>query len=120
MIVCEKGHIYELENKYKGTQRLSFFKDLPFDGEKHDGVLCQEVIRVLIDRMLELWQQKPCHESTEIIQKLRELLILFEVRAVRGTLEKSYPKTGLHIEQLPVLTNGHIFDLKNNKEIKNE
>lgn len=111
MEVVEKGHVYRLANKQAGGQMLTFFKDLPQSEAVHDGVLCQEVLRVLIDRMLELWQQKPCHESTEIIQKMRECLVLFEVRAARGTLEKSYQKCGRHIEQLPTFENGHVFEI---------
>jgi hypothetical protein len=111
MKIIEDSHIYELDNKYEGVQRLIFFKDLPHSEEGHDGVLCQEVLRALIDRMVSLWSQKPCHESTEIVQKLRECLVLFETRAARGTLEKSYAKVGLHVDQLPVKENGHIFNL---------
>jgi hypothetical protein len=111
MKTIERAHIYELENKHEGVQRLVFFKDLPADSAWHDGVLCQEVLRALIDRMLDLWAQRPCHESTEIIQKLRECLVLFETRAARGTLEKSYAKVGQHVEQLPVKANGHVFDI---------
>lgn len=112
MKVVEASHIYELANKLKGKQTLTFFKDLPHSEDGHDGVLCQEVIRALTDRVLGLWAQKPCQESTEIIQKLREILILFEVRAAKGTLEKSYSKVGMHVECLPVHSNGHIFDLE--------
>lgn len=111
MKIVQDGHIYELNNKLTGVQTLTFFKDLPSNQPSHDGVLCQEVLRALIDRMLDLWTQKPCHESTEIVQKLRECLVLFETRAARGTLEKSYSKTGLHVEQLPVLANGHVFNI---------
>ncbi len=112
MDVVKRGHIYDLDNKLKGKQRLFFFKDLPHSEDQNDGVLCQEVIRALIDRMLELWQQKPCDESTEIIQKLRECLILFETRAARGSLQKCFEKIGKHIENLPVHRNGHIFTLE--------
>ncbi len=111
MNVIERAHIYELENKHEGVQRLVFFKDLPQSEAGHDGVLCQEVLRVLVDRLIDLWAQRPCHETTEIIQKLRECIVLFETRAARGTLEKSYTKIGLHVEQLPIKANGHVFDL---------
>jgi len=113
MKVIEPGHIYQLENKLEGKQILTFFKDLPKNGNHHDGVLCQEVLRALIDRCLDLFSQKPCNETADIIIKLRECLVLFETRAARGTLEKSYAKSGKHVEQLPVKANGHIFDLDN-------
>lgn len=114
MKVIELSHIYQLANKLNGYQTLTFFKDLPKSELGHDGVLCQELLRVLIDRMLGLWSQKPCDESTQIIQKLRECLILFEVRAAKGTLEKSYALCGKHVECLPVQDNGHIFSLEPN------
>lgn len=112
MKVLERGHIYELENKKSGIQILSFFKDLPKGGENHDGVLCQEVLRALIDRVIELWTQQPCQESTEILMKLRECLVLFESRAARQSLNKCYASTGLNIEELPTLINGHVFSLE--------
>ncbi len=110
--IIEFGHIYALANKHNGEQILTFFKDLPHgDPANHDGVLCQEVLRALIDRVDDLQSQRPCHETTDILIKLREVLVLFEVRAARGTLEKSYAKVGLHVEELPVHPNGHVFDL---------
>lgn len=112
MIIVEIGHIYDLYTKQGKFQRLTFFRDLPHNREGHDGVLCQEVIRALIDRVITLNNQKPCHESVDIIIKLREVLILFETRAARGTLEKSYAKIGKFVEELPTLQNGHIFDLE--------
>lgn len=118
MRVIERGHIYELDNKTKGVQRLEFFKDLPEDDPGHDGVLCQEVLRALIDRVIDLNIQKPCHENVEIVNGLREMLLLFEQRAFRGTVSKSYSKCGLHVEQLPVRHNGHLFSL--GKEETNE
>lgn len=116
MIPIERGHIYELENRISGSQRLTFIKNLPEDSESnHDGVTCQEVIRVLLDRVLELNRQVPCHENIEIINKLRECIILFETRAVGKMLTKSYSKVGLTVEELPTKkSNGHIFSLTEN------
>lgn len=113
MKIIERGHIYDLSNKTKGVQRLTFVKSLPEnDSANHDGVQCQEVIRALIDRVLDLNAQVPCHESIDIVIKLREVLILFEKRAASQTLNKSYKLTGLHVEQLPVHSNGHLFTLE--------
>ena len=111
MKTIEQGHIYELQNKVTGTQTLKFFKDLPKSEDGHDGVLCQEVVRVLLDRYIELYTQKPCEETHHIIMKLREILILGEKRAFGNTLEKSYAKCGLNVEELRVNANGHLFDL---------
>lgn len=115
MIVIVPGHTYDLANKENGHQRLQFFKDLPHSEEKVDGVLCQEVLRALIDRVLELNSQKPCHENIDIINGLRHILILFETRAARGTMEKCYSRIGVNVEELPVNKNGHIFILPHDK-----
>lgn len=111
MKCLEKGHIYQLENKVSGLQLLTFFKDLPQSGEGHDGVLNQEVIRALLDRNRELYLQKPCNETHEIIMLLERVIVLAETRAFKLTLEKAYSKVGLKVDQLPVQRNGHIFDL---------
>jgi len=110
MNIIEPGHIYDLQNKISGTQRLTFFKDLPKNVEGHDGVLCQEVLRALLDRYIELYIQKPCNETNEIIIKLREVFILAEKRAFGNTLEKSYAKCGLNVEEMKVHPNGHLTD----------
>lgn len=51
------------------------------EGEPHPGTNCQEVIRVLIDRMKYLQNQIPCQHNLIVMQKLRECLWLFEDRA---------------------------------------
>jgi hypothetical protein len=111
MKVLERGHTYELKNKHEGSQVLTFFKDLPHDDhDNHDGVLCQEVLRALIDRVIDLNTQVPCHENIDIITKLRETLILFETRAYKRMLEKSYAKMGQNVEEIETEKNGHIVD----------
>lgn len=111
MRVIEKGHIYGLRTHEGAEQILTFVKTLPQgDLNNHDGVLCQEVIRALIDRVLDLNTQVPCHENIEIIEQLRNVLLKFETRAFTRTISKSYAKCGLHIEQLPTKANGHFFD----------
>lgn len=113
MRIIEQGHIYALETKEGNEQLLTFVKSLPEDSSSnHDGVLCQEVIRALIDRVLDLNSQVPCHENIDIIERLRECLILFERRAFSRTLAKSYAKTGLNVEELPTQKNGHFFSLE--------
>ncbi len=116
MRVIERGHIYELANKGEGTQLLTFIKNLPENGVNHDGVQCQEVLRALIDRVLDLNSQLPCHENIDIISHLRSALILFEKRAVQRMLEKSYKLIGKKVEELPVKENGHIFALTSDTE----
>lgn len=109
MRVVERGHKYALQNKLEGEQLLTFFRNLPEDGYHHDGVLCQEVLRVLLDRVLELYRQKPCDEDTQIIQKLRDCLILFETRAAREKLIKVYAQIGQTIEEVGTGRDGHVL-----------
>lgn len=111
MRIVERGHIYALATHGGSEQLLTFVKSLP-DGadDNHDGVLCQEPLRAVIDRVLDLNSQAPCHENVEIVEHLREALILFEQRAFRRTLGKSYALTGQHIEQLPTKANGHLYE----------
>lgn len=112
MRVIEAGHIFGLRTHDGKEHVLTFVKSLPEgDPTNHDGVMCQEVDRALLSRELELFSQWPCHETTEIIILRRQILSLYEQRAFRHTLDKSYRKCGLHIEQLPVHENGHVFSL---------
>lgn len=111
MRVVERGHVYALRTHDGNEQRLTFVKTLP-DGEpdNHDGALCQEVLRALIDRVFDLNRQAPAHENIEIVSHLRDSLRLFEERAFRQSLNKSYANIGLQIEELPAKPNGHIYD----------
>ena len=112
MEVVSPGHIYALDNVGGGSQRLTYLRNLPEGSEKHPGVLCQEVLRTLIDRVNYLNIQAPCHENVEIVEHLRQALILFESRAARRMLEKSYAKTGCNVEGLCVSkVSGHVFTL---------
>ena len=112
MRIIERGHVYGLQTHSGKEQVLTFVKTLPDgDSDNHDGVLCQEVLRALIDRVFDLNRQAPCHENIEIVNHLRASLCLFEQRAFRRTLDKSYALAGLHVEELPVKPNGHIYDL---------
>lgn len=110
MIEVEPGHIYDLQTHGGKLQRLTFVKTLPEGDPCHDGVLNQEVIRALICRLLELYRQKPHPLTHELIELERRALLLHEVRAFEETVKKSYVKTGLTIEQLPVMKNGHLYD----------
>ncbi len=109
MKVLEPGHIYQLEGKNGTIQTLTFFKDIPTDDypDCHDGILCQEVLRALIDRIIYLNNQVPCEESEEILGHLRQCLYLFEIRAARRFLEKNFDT----IEKLPVDERGHVLTL---------
>jgi len=56
--------------------------------DEHEGILGQELLRVLIDRTLYLNAEVPCPENIAIIDRLRECLRLYESRASRRTIEK--------------------------------
>lgn len=93
MRIISPGHKYTLSNMDgDGEQVLTFVRRIP-TRDAHRGVLLQEVIRVLIDRVFFLYQQVPCEEDTQIINKLRECMVLLETRASRRSIEKiTYPE----------------------------
>ena len=88
------GHVYEVRNvDGDGVQAIEFVRRrdseariLP-EGERAEGILSQELLRVLIDRTLYLNAEAPCPENVEIVTKLRECLKLYESRAGRRTIE---------------------------------
>lgn len=88
MKVIDPGHEYLLES-YDGEQenRLVFMKregeGYPFNVGHYAGTNCQEVIRVLIDRVKYLQQQIPCDENVSVIAALRQVLLSFETRAAQ-------------------------------------
>jgi hypothetical protein len=95
MLVIAPGHVYTLENvDGTGRQRISFVRRRDAVGEllppelRIEGILGQELLRVLIDRTLYLYAEAPCDEDTRIIEKLRECLVLYEARAARRSIEK--------------------------------
>lgn len=114
MEVLEPGHTYKLQNKHNGYQIIQFVKDnLGFQqSDSHDGILCQELLRVLIDRVNFLNEQVCCHENIEILRNLKECIILFEKRALARKLEKL-----TYIHQCPTGIDGHIFKINERSKI---
>lgn len=100
MKIIVPGHVYELHPVdvdpagLRERQIVSFVRRRDFVGEllsiddRSSGILSQELLRVLIDRVLYLYAERPCDEDTEILTKLRECLILFESRAARSSIER--------------------------------
>lgn len=95
MLVVEEGHVYEVHNvDGDGTQRIEFVRRR--DGEarllslehRSEGILSQELIRVLINRTLYLNAEAPCNENVVILDALRTALRAYESRAARRTIEK--------------------------------
>lgn len=94
MKCLEPGHVYEVANvDGPGVQHIVFVRRRDARGELLDarrmpGILSQELLRVLIDRVRFLNDEDPCVEDVEIIHHLRGCLRLFEARAARRTIEK--------------------------------
>lgn len=95
MKVIESGHVYVVEDADgDSTQTIRFVRRRDEIGEplpkgyRAPGILSQELLRVLIDRTFYLYEEAPCDEDTQIIEKLRECLQLYESRAARRTIEK--------------------------------
>lgn len=89
MRVIDPGHEYIVEGVGGGEpQRIVFVKNrgekYPGNtGEPHGGTLCQELLRVLIDRTAYLNGQGSCAETEHALAALRQALGWYEVRAAR-------------------------------------
>lgn len=106
MRVIDPGSTYELANlKGDGTSLFRFYKDPEIHGSGHAGPSTQEVMRVVIDRIKTLESEKPHWVNEMLIQRGREMIALFEVRA----LVEKVVKGRLDIESLPVGADGHII-----------
>jgi len=106
MRVLDPGHRYALENlKGDGETVIQFFKDAEIHGDGYDGPSCQEYHRALIDRVQRLDAEKPFWGNHLIIQKSREIIAIFEMRALYYKVEKGE----LEIEKLPIGEDGHII-----------
>ena len=100
------GHTYALDNlKDGGTSMFSFFRDGRLHGEPADtaGPSCQEVLRMIIDRVQFLDAEKAWFGNDQIICRAREMIALFEMRAMQMAVEK-----GFEIEKASVNQSGHI------------
>lgn len=106
MRIVEPGHVYSIADvdvpvgEDPHRQVLYFVRRRSHDGallpeaEREPGILSQELLRVLIDRVRYLNDEDPCAEDVEILLRLRAALVLFESRAARRTIEKlSMPET---------------------------
>src|SRR5258708_235493 len=95
MKVLDPGHHYSIEcypcNQARKSSRhnlpsVAFVKKtgLDYPGNEEpplDGTNCQEMFRVLIDRVTYLDGQKPCPQNKAILMHLRTSLYLLEFRA---------------------------------------
>lgn len=106
MQVLDPGHRYLLDHlESDGKTVLQFMKDPKLhNGDGADGTSCQELLRVVIDRVQELNREKPWAGNNDIIYDLRHAIAGFEARALIRHVEKE----GLAIETLPLAPDGHI------------
>lgn len=88
MKIIDPGHEYELASiDGELPQRIKFVKR--FRGvENHPGTTNQEVLRMLIDRVMRLNLEQPWNGNLEIVQHLRAALVLHEARALLRKVEK--------------------------------
>jgi hypothetical protein len=106
MRVLEPGHRYLLDNlKDDGQTVLQFYQDPAIHGTGAQGPSTQEVLRAVIDRIQHLDGEKPWPLNALLVQKGREMIALFEMRALYHKVVKGE----LDIESLPVGADGHII-----------
>ncbi len=116
MQVISPGHIYLAEGVAGAEpQEIVFVKNrgekYPGNvGEPHPGILCQELIRILIDRTKYLCQQGSCMETEYALAALRQALAWYEVRAARCRGDKIDLPHSTSLENEPTCeTCGHNF-----------
>lgn len=109
MKVLDPSHSYELDQvcpdtKYKSSEKQTIVFVKRFRGkENHNGILNQELLRVLIDRVWFLDEEVPWALNKEIIHHLRMALALHEARALIRKTEKGTMKP----ENISTGTDGH-------------
>ena len=118
MKIIDDGHHYHLEVYDRdgfGHEDLMFMKRIGDrypgnEGRPHGGTNCQEVLRVLIDRMKYLNNQIPCIETEECINLARTMIYRFEQRAkkVKGKILSNVTIKGIE-DQPTCKTCGHIM-----------
>lgn len=105
MKVIEPGHRYELDHlDGNGKTTLQFVSRAPLH-EPAEGVINQEVLRALIDRVQLLNSEVPWSGNAEILHHLRMALALHEARAMLRHVEKGH----ILPETLPVGSDGHFM-----------
>lgn len=88
MKVYYPGHRYRLEHlDGNGGTLLNFVQRKPHH-DPREGVTNQEVLRVLIDRVLVLDSELPWEGNKKILKHLRLALVLHESRAIERKVEK--------------------------------
>lgn len=114
MKIIEAGHIYDADVFDGQTKQIiTFMKRVGSGypgnrGEPHAGTNCQELIRILIDRVKYLDNQIPHEQNQRILRGLRRALAGFELRAAeRHNRQLQHPLAP--IEDIPSCKKcGHI------------
>lgn len=130
MIIVDPGHKYhplsydpEGKEPAKLADKIDFFKKIGegFPGNEGFpswGTNCQELLRILIDRVKYLDNQIECRENKQILYAIRLALYFFEVRAAKRKNKTAdflniEPQLGLslsNIENVPHCNIcGHIY-----------
>lgn len=122
MDVLDAGHVYRLLDRpydkvtaIETVQEITFVKRIcptaPHEVQ-WDGLICQDLIRVLIDRVKYLQAQQPCVETEKIIAYLQQSLWLFEYRTWKKRFPgKLFPFQPGGIETYRVDIEGHLLPL---------
>jgi hypothetical protein len=116
MDILDPGHDYEINNyDGSGKQRITFLKregeGYPGNIGHYPGTNCQEVLRVLIDRIEYLDNQIPCNENKLILDNLKSAYWQFEKRAAERH-RKEFPYSVFHPDdayRYPIGEDGHIL-----------
>lgn len=109
MKIVDPGHSYEVDvyDGIGGTESIVFMKrqgpGFPGNVGENPGTNCQELIRVLIDRLKYLNNQIPCHDNLRAIADARRMLLEFERRAaIRHGSTDLYPLQLWDVDEVPV------------------
>lgn len=87
MQILINGHRYELDHLDGDGTTIIQFVDRGH-GRNTEGILNQDLLRVLIDRMKVLDSEVPWEGNAKIIEHLRRALLLHEVRTLERKLER--------------------------------
>lgn len=109
MNIIEEGHIYVLTNHSPNggnptSQTITFLNNKK--GQEHDGIINQDLIRVIIDRLKCLDNEVHWELNKEIIYHLRMAIALHEARAIIRKVELRK----INAEEVIIGPDGH-FDL---------
>ncbi len=104
MNIIKAGHVYELEH-LDGNQKQTLSFVNRNNGCDKEGTYNQEVLRVLIDRVIFLDKQVPWSGNIEILQHLRMALALHEARAFLRKVEKKQ----IDLNTLKIGNDGHFI-----------